>query len=340
MTLSERRLKFLNGIFRSGKSFTKKELEEKVSRHIAPYRNRQEINDNGLDISKRAIDYDIKKLREEFGAPLVCVSRKYYYTNPKFTIEKTEIDSDALQNIKVAAAILKQIPGLELHKDLMEIFENLETYDGQRTEDKTYIQFDTRPSYDGSKYLLTALESCKIGSVISFDYQPFKADKSKRIVLHPYLLKEYNNRWFLIGMTETACKEKKYEISQFGLERIKGKIKNENIEYYYHPNFNPDEYLAKVIGVSIKPGANVEKVLLRFTSDRAKYVETNALHATQRHLKEHETETHKTFIYDLIPNQELQSVILSFGADVEVVEPVSLREAIADKMKRSKDLYF
>jgi predicted DNA-binding transcriptional regulator YafY len=340
MTLSERRLKFLNELFRSGKSYTKKELEERVSRHISTFRNRQEINDNGLDISKRTIDYDIKKLRDEFKAPLKCVKRKYYYTNPKFSIEKADIDSESLQNIKVAAAIIKQIPGLELHYDLMEIFESLEIQESFPKNERTYIQFDSRPGYEGSKHLVKALEACKIGSVISFDYQPFKAEKSRRIILHPYLLKEYNNRWFLIGMTETARSNRTNEISQYGLERIKGQIKNERHDYFYHPDFNPDEYLSSVIGVSIKPGAMVERVILKFTADRAKYVATNRIHSTQEHLKEHDTVTHKTFTYNLIPNLELMALLLSFGPDVEVLAPVHLREAISEKLKINMNLYF
>lgn len=340
MTLSERRLKFLNGLFRSGKSFTKKELEEKVSRHIAPYRNRDEINDNGLDISKRSIDGDIAKLRKEHKAPLVCVKRKYYYTNPKFTIEKPDIDSESLQNIKIAAAILKQIPGLELHEDLLEIFETLENQDIQTKNEVTYVQFDTRPGYDGNKHLVKALQACKIGSVISFDYQPFNADIPRRIILHPYLLKEYNNRWFLVGMTENSLSTNKYEISQFGLERIVGKIKNESISYYRHPKFNPDEYFTNIIGVSVPFDASVESVALRFKSDRAKYVETNKLHSTQELIKSKGSGTHKTFTYQLIPNQEFESLILSFGADVEVLKPDSLRKRIAKKVESSKNLYF
>lgn len=339
MTLSERRLKFLHELFTSGKSFTKKELEEKVSRFIAPFRNREEINDNGLDISKRSVDGDIAKLRKEHKAPLVCVSRKYYYTNPKFTIGKPDIDPDVLQNIKIAATILKQIPGLKLYKDLSEIYEAIESDDVFSSNEKTYVQFDTRPAYNGSKYLIQALEACKSSSVISFDYQPFDVSKSTRVTLHPYLLKEYNNRWSLIGLTESDSRKKKKEINRYGLERIVGSIKNENIQFLHDPEFNPDEYLANVIGVSMDWGSRVENVVLRFTLHRAKYIETNSLHPTQKHIQELDTRTHKIFSYQLIPNKELEALILSFGPDVEVIEPISLRGRVHEKIKIARDLY-
>ncbi len=340
MTLSERRLKYLHDLFASGKSFTKRELEEKVSRYIAPFRNREEINDNGLDISKRSIDGDIAKLRKEHKAPLVCINRKYYYTNPKFTFGKPDIDPDILQNIKIAATILKQIPGLKLHKDLLEVYEVIESQDVFSSNEKTYIQFDTRPAYNGSKYLIQALEACKSSSVISFDYQPFDADKPKRVILHPYLLKEYNNRWSLIGLAESEDGKKKKEISRYGLERIVGSIKNENTKFLSDPEFNPDEYLANIVGVSTDWSNQVENVILRFTSQRAKYIETNSLHPTQKHMQELDTRTHKTFGYQLIPNKELEALILSFGPDVEVIEPKTLRKMVQKKVKMTGDLYF
>jgi predicted DNA-binding transcriptional regulator YafY len=243
-----------------------------------------------------------------------------------------------MQNIKVAAEILKQIPGLQLHKDLVDVYEKLDSYSEPYIDKRTYIQFDTRPGYIGNKHLVEIIEACKTGSVISFDYKPFKSDEPKSVIVHPYLLKEYNNRWFLIGMTETSIEEKKYEISQFGLERIHGKIKNTGAEYYYHNNFNPDEYLANIIGVFIKAGEEVENIELRFKIDRARYVETNPLHQSQ--ILVNETKTHKTFFYQLIPNPELEALILSYGGDAEVLKPESLRNKIADKLKTARDLYF
>ncbi|MCX6198779.1 MAG: WYL domain-containing protein [Bacteroidetes bacterium] len=344
ITLSERRRTLLEKYLQKRVGYTKKQLMKILADELS------DVRDAG-DFSLRTLNFDLKYLAN-CGAEIQKEKRKaknrtgrviteyyYRYANSKWTFRKQLLDSDAVQSIKVAATILKQIPGLKLHHDLLEFCESVENQSLHSSSDRTYIQFDTRPYYDGNKHLIQILDACKLGSVISFDYQSFKADKAKRVVLHPYLLKEYNNRWFVIGMTEEAHIKETYEISQYGLERIKGKIKNEGLEHYYHPDFNPDEYFAHVIGVSAKPGATVENVVLRFAIDRAHYVETNRLHSTQHAIEGKATKTHKTFSYELIPNQELESLILSFGEDIEVLKPEKLREAITIKINLNKKIY-
>lgn len=344
ITLSERRRTLLEKYLQKRVGYTKKQLMKILADELS------DIRDAG-DFSLRTLNFDLKYLAN-CGAEIQKEKRKaknkvgrvvneyyYRYANSKWTYHKQHLDPDAVQNIKVAATILKQIPGLKLHHDLLELYESVESENFHGLLERTYIQFDTRPSYEGNKHLIQILEACKLGSVISFDYQPFKADQSKRVVLHPYLLKEYNNRWFLVGMTEDARVKKTYEISLYGLERIKGKVKNEVLEHYYHPNFNPDEYFAHVIGVSRKSGATLEKVVLRFANARAHYIETNRLHSTQSQVAEKTSNTHTTFSYDLIINQELEALILSFGEDVEVLESKKLRQIIIEKVKRYKTIY-
>lgn len=343
--LSERRRILLEKYLQKRVGYTKKQLMKILADELS------DVRDAG-DFALRTLNFDLKYLTN-CGAEIQKEKRKaknragrgiteyyYRYANSKWTYRKQILDPDAIQSIKVAATILKQIPGLKLHNELIEFCESVENQELLPTGERTYIQFDTRPYYEGNKHLIQLLDACKLGSVISFDYQPFKADIPKRVILHPYLLKQYNNRWFLIGMTKEAHLKKNYEISQYGLERIKGKIKNESAEYYYPPYFNPDEHFANLVGVSTRPGAVVEMVILKFTQDRAKYVETNPLHLSQKHVKDKDTETHKVFKYELIPNQELEALILSFGADVEVLSPDSLKSSIVEKIKSNKDLYF
>lgn len=345
ITLSERRRTLLERYLQKRTGYTKKQLMKILADELS------DIRDAG-DFSLRTLNFDLKYLAN-CGAEIQKEKRKaknragrviteyyYRYANSKWTYRKQLLDHDAVQSIKVAATILKQIPGLKLHYDLIEFCESIENQSLHSSGERTYIQFDTRPYYDGNKHLIQLLDACKLGRVISFDYQSFKADKPKRVVLHPYLLKEYNNRWFLIGMTEESHIKKTYEISQYGLERIKGKIKNESLEYYYHPDFNPDEHFANIIGVSTRPDAVVTKVVLRFANGRANYVETNPIHPTQRRLREKDTPTHRVFKYELIPNQELEALILSFGPDVEVLMPDSLKSSTIDKIESSKNLYF
>lgn len=337
----QRRIKILNELFRSPKGYSKEELIDIVGERIKDYRKPTEKVADGKGISKRTIDGDIAYMRNELGAPIEIDSNgKYRYDNPNFTTEGIDIDPDALLNLKMAAHLIKNIPGFELYDELQQIINKFEMQaDIADDEQQTIILFGSKPDFTGNKYLLNVYEAIANRNVISFLYQPFTAEIPVEITLHPYLLKEYNNRWFLLGLTEQNRMENKLFISVFGLDRIQGKIKPvSTIEYYYHYDFNPAAYLHHVIGVSVPQEAKVETIQLRFKNTRAAYIITNPLHHSQKKIKT--TEAHTVFQFQLIPNRELEALILSYGADVEVLQPETLRNNIATIIAENKKLYF
>jgi len=309
---SERR-KVLNELFRS-RYYTLEELIDKVNERI------------GTNVSKKTIQDMIRYMRAE-GAPIINEPNRGYIYEPKtYNIEETKIAAASVERIKLAATMLKQIPGLDIHEELNEVFEKLDMriYDDENFEE-TFIQFDTRPGYVGAVYLADILEAIKGKTVISFDYQPFKYDTPMQMIIHPYLLKEYNNRWFLIGLPEHLRQKKQYEFYQYGLERIKSKIKPvSKIEHYIHHSFDPLTFCRDIIGVSTPRNAKNENVILRFSPDRAKYISTNPWHHSQTKIEGEEN----AFQFNLISNVELESIILSYGSDVEVLKPSSLRKKI------------
>ena len=320
------RRKILNELFRS-RYYTLDELIGRVGERI------------GTSVSKKTIQDMIKYMREE-GAPIINEPGRGYIYDPKnYNIEDVKVDPATIANIKLAAFILKQIPGLDMHEELCEVFEKLEIRVADSEYESNFIQFDTRPEYTGAKHLAEILEAIKGESVISFDYQPFTHQEPMRITVHPYLLKESNNRWFLLGLPEHLRQAELYDIHQYGLERIKSAIKPEGkIEFFKHHKFDADTFHNNVIGVFIPKEAEVEQIVLRFTKARAAYVKTNPLHQSQKQIEENEK--HSTFSYNLIPNLELEALILSYGADAEVLKPETLRKKIADKLKSAADLYF
>lgn len=304
------RKKILNEVFRSTRSYTLEELIERVTDKL------------GMSISKKTIQNDIKAIREEAlqkGAELVCINSRYTYEPKNFNLFEVKVDPASIDKIKLAASILKQIPGLDIHEELNEVFQKLEMRASEIDDEPEIIQFDTRPDYIGAKYLAELLEAIKGETVIAFDYQPFIHSQPMHIVLHPYLLKEYNNRWFVIGLPEHLRILGQYDFHVYGLERIKGKIKPEaKIEYYRHHKFDAATYYKNIIGVTIPKNAVVENVVLRFKIPRAYYVETNPLHPSQQLIES--SNTHKTFSFALIKNPELESLILSYGKDVEILK--------------------
>jgi predicted DNA-binding transcriptional regulator YafY len=326
----EIRKKKLNELFRT-KAYTLEELLKIVGNEIRDHRQ------DGAGVSKKTIQNDIKAMREEaeaLGGAIVCTEGRYRYKPKDFNIYDISIDPYDIERIKLAAQLIQEIPGLKFYDELKETIDRLEMRSSSvmTGPDRVYIQFDYKKDYSGSQHLNDLLEAIKGETVITFNYQPFKENAPSVKEVHPYLLKEYNHRWFLIGLNHAE-----QQIHVYGLERIKGKIKPaKGIEYSWPDSFNPKIYREDVVGVTLND-SDPETIRIKFARERADYVATNPIHRSQKVVDT--TDSYTLFEYRLIPNKELIAIILSYGPDAEVIASVGLRKMIQEKAKALYQLY-
>ena len=145
----------------------------------------------------------------------------------------------------------------------------------------------------------------------------------KQYTIHPLLLKEYLNRWYLVAFVPERDK-----ILTFGLERIVS-IETGKTKFTVPKGFSPQTFFKYSMGISESIG-NPEKIELRFSTVAAKLVETQPLHSSQKKIKESKAGT--DFQFELHPCQELYNFILSYGNEVEVLKPASLRKEILRRL--------
>ena len=183
---------------------------------------------------------------------------------------------------------------------------------------------------EGLKYLSTIFNAIVNKQVLHIVYSPFnKPDCIWDI--HPYYIKQYNNRWFLLGLNN-----KDGRISNIGLDRIKS-LENSTITYIEDNIIvNIDEYFSDVVGVTIPTNKEVVRVKLQFSEKRYPYIISKPLHESMRKVDNENC----IVAIDVIPNRELEALILSFGDDIEVHEPQWFRKQIADKIKSNYQKYF
>ena len=186
----------------------------------------------------------------------------------------------------------------------------------------------------GFKEYFTKLYNAIIGKVvIKMKYLPFNGNL-KSWTLSPYFLKEYNNRWFLF-----AYNHEEQKLTNIALDRIERidvtdekYIDSSTLEDFKDITF--DQYFDDIIGVSYPKGKRMEKVVLKFSEARYPHVKTKHLHPYQR-----ENDDERTLTIDLVPNRELIQTILSFGKDIEVIAPQSLRDEIKEIIREMNELY-
>ena len=168
--------------------------------------------------------------------------------------------------------------------------------------------------------------------VIELLYQSFKARKPNTLLFHPYLLKEYRNRWFVLGR-----KSAKEPLMTLALDRIKEISLAAHIEYIENFEFDADKHFQHIIGVTVDKGKRPQKVHLKVDRKNAPYVITKPLHPSQQIIAKSKAGIEITL--DVQLNFELEREILGFGDSIEVISPPGLRNRILSKLKTAVDVY-
>ena len=123
-------------------------------------------------------------------------------------------------------------------------------------------------------------------------------------------------------------------ISNLPLDRIVS-VEQTSVGYIENENIDFDEFFDDIVGVTIPTDASVEQVLLKFSLERLHYVLSKPIHHSQK-VKDREL---GIIEISVIPNKELESLILSFGSQIEVLSPKSLRCRIGQQINELKIKY-
>jgi predicted DNA-binding transcriptional regulator YafY len=256
--------------------------------------------------------------------------RTYYrYENRDYSINKRELTDEELNQLRTTIMTLSRYRGLPSSEWLEEVITNLECRFGLKANSRNLIDFEQNKDLKGLEHLSRVIDATINHQCLKIQYHSYR-DVHKEWIIHPYYIKQYNNRWFLFGLND------EFEtLSNIALDRI---VSITELETSFKENQTIDfnSYFDNVIGVTI-PKDNIPiDVVLRFDEQRYPYIVSKPLHRTQRIIDEM---NHIISIH-VCPNKELESLIFSFGPQVEVVSPIALREQIKRKIEENLKKYF
>ncbi len=295
-----------------------------ADRGIWPIRDLQEAIEErtGLLVSGRTVQEDINRMRYDmdlaYYAPIQNKKGIGYFYEKPFTLTETRLGPSEIRALKETIMLLKQFKGFKYFEEVEGLIYNINT--NINKPEFFDIQFDTLPDYRGLDFIQPLEKAITEKSVLKMVYKPFDDDAEIRGFIHPYLLKEYNNRWFVYAFTEEFEGEGVYGLERIiDLEPTEKKFRNPNKTKIRH-------YFKDIIGVTNYKDKKTEEIILRMTRSRAHYLRTKPVHKSQTIIKE--TENHVWFRFLLKPNQELTAFILNFGSDVMIEKPDSLRKEL------------
>lgn len=292
----------------------------------------------GIDkgVSKRSVQMDIQMMRSEklgYSAPIVVLENKYYtYADPDYSITNIPLTDRDLGKLTEVVEILRQFKGFSHFQELSGMVQRLENkIYSVKTSQEPIIDFEKNENLKGLEHIDVLYQAIIKKRAVTINYQSFKARESNTFHFHPYYLKEYRNRWFVLGVTKRDT-----NIMNLALDRVLS-IEDCNVKFVPKQDFNLTNHLRDVIGVTVNPKGHPERVLLLADRETAPYISTKPLHHSQQVVET--SATGVVFSLNVQLNFELEREILGFGNHVKVIAPERLKRRVKDTLEHALDLY-
>lgn len=305
-------------------------------------------------VSRRTIEYDLNYLEHgpfqadiehyqidevsRYNPDKTVKKNCHRYRDRSFSIYQQKMSDDEKQLLGETMKLLGQFDGLP----------NLDRLESLRAgldikSDRQIISFTKNP-LEGSSLFGELFTVISQQQVIEIHYHTFvDLNNIKQVIVHPYLLKEYNRRWYLIAAAEDTEKLLNFRLDQ--IDKFEPKSSYKYISYKGDLN----ECFEDIVGVTLYDNRPVQTILF-WVSDYSKgYVETKPLHESQRHYRgEKEAVLRRQydkleggafFSIDCVENYELIRELTSFGKDLIVLSPDNIRNTIMERIAAMYEMY-
>jgi len=324
------RYQALDKCFRNiGKRYFMEDLIEACNQAI------YEFTGSNEGIKKRQIFEDIKFMESDAGYSIELNRHKegrkvfYRYADTKFSINSQPLNEAEANQLKEALLTLGRFKGLPQFNWIGELTTRLESSFSLLPNNKNIIQFEQNEYLKGLEFISPLYHAISYQKVVEIKYQGFKQIDPVQYVFHPQLLKQYNNRWFLIGMVN-----ENESFTNISLDRIID-IKELSEIYYREATTDFNELFEDVIGVSIPKNGEPQKIHMKISESLAPYIFSKPIHGSQKIIDRENL----IIEIEVFMNYELMSLIMSHGDGLEIVHPLELRTQLRDKFKNILNKY-
>ena len=304
------------------------DLTEKVNEML--------YDDGFKTVTRRCIEKDLVYLTERpFCAPIERTKRNgkncVFYKNASFSIFKQEMSCEERNLLREVLSTIGQFDGLD-NFEWLEKFKIGLGYNRHRQ----IISFSNNPYLKNSNLLGTLFDYISNEVVIRLYYHTFSNRTTRSFEFHPYLLKQVNNRWFILGTANNDG-----TILTFALDRI-DKVEPLPEKKYKECHEDLNERFEDIVGITYHANRPVSHILFWCSNDAQDYVITKPLHGSQiQYHGEEEKRLHAQyssleggsfFSIDCIENYELITLLCSYGKGLIVLEPSSIRDDIFNRI--------
>ncbi len=282
-------------------------------------------------VSRRQIlmDLDFMKSLNGYDAPIEVYKegRKVYYrySEKDFSILKKPLSPSELNTLNEALetlARMNSLPGFDWVNSLQTKLKSGLNLEGKKRQ---IISFEENGFLKGLEFLNVLYQFISQNQSLKISYKSFKSDVESRFTISPYYLKQYNNRWFLFGRNHM------YEnVQNLALDRIVA-VENSQ-EVFINNEINFDEYFEDIIGVSNNLDESAMKISLKLSENIIPYIISKPIHGSQKI-------SGNILHIEVKLNYELESLILSFGENMQVLEPEIFKQKMISRVYQMNLIY-
>jgi predicted DNA-binding transcriptional regulator YafY len=290
----------------------------------------------GDNICDSTIEKDMFAMKMDHDAPIKYSKRHggYYYLEPDFSINDIPLSEDELSSIRFAIKTLQQFREVPFFQEfgnaIDKIVDRVAVGSDPNNDMNQYIGFESSVSIGGNEFLPQLLKAIREKELVLFNYQSFISGLAKQRKGMPLYLKEYRNRWYIL-----LFDLEKKDIITYGLDRMSDlEVLDES--FTLPLEFDPQVYFQDAIGITAFKGS-AEKISLKANKIAQRYIDSQPFHPSQRLVNQ--TQTHGIFELKILISEEFIRLLLSYGGEVEVIEPAHLRKTIEERIKYHIEIY-
>lgn len=291
-------------------------------------------------VSRRTFQNDLALMRSDrlgYNAPIIVRENKYYeYEDPDYSITHLPLNDEGLDALNSALDVLRQLQGFPQLASSIDTISKLNEQISRHTGSSApAMDLEHVEGYRGAEFIGVIYEAVRKQQTIVIEYQSFKARQAEALVVYPYLLKEYRNRWFLIAEKST---NRSPQVNIFALDRIHWVGIDKTLPFKKCVDFDPEHFFDDTIGVTKQISDKGRRVVIKIDRQQAPYVESKPFHKSQK-VEQRFHDGSIMLSLKVVLNNELERLILGFGGHAEVVAPPELRKRIAESVGKAASHY-
>ncbi len=313
------------GIPMTRTEITNKINQELIARGVPPITSKSTILDDFDNISRQWRVEIVKKRKKNLWY--------YKYKDPTFSIYNQSLLPSDLEKLYQLVDLIKDFTGLPQFEWLEEVSDRLQISAIDETKRKSKVRFMHNPAIASYKKHFSPLYNIiNEEKPIELTYRKFNSSEAKTYVVHPYELKEYLCRWYLVGSVD----HHPGSISCFGFDRI---VSYKDSDVPFRENTKDlDVYFNSMLGLTLNDDDEPQEVLIWVKNRDYPYLESNPIHESQKVVREENDG--KVISLHICVNYELVMRIFSYNIGVKVLAPKNLLQDMMERVKTLFGYYF